>query len=325
MSDRPPLPGCILCGRQCRADRAAGAVGRCGAGTLIGLSSSLLHHGEEPPLSGRLPGSGGSGTIFLTRCNLSCAFCQNWQISQSPQGRGVDVGVESLVEIMFSLKEAGAHNINLVSPTPYALEIARALSLAKRQGLDLPVVYNTGGYDSPAALALMDGLVDVYLPDAKLGLEPGKPEREPDPRSMRLFDVGDYVYWNRLALKEMLRQVGHLVLDGRGLAARGLLVRHLVLPDDLARTSSLLPWLAESLGSELRLSLMAQYHPSNKLKIGDNPEYRDLPGLGRPLSAREYDRSLDLAWRLGLHNSFVQDLEAANMMMPDFEKPDVFN
>jgi putative pyruvate formate lyase activating enzyme len=142
---------------------------------------------------------------------------------------------------------------------------------------------------------------------------------------MRLFGVGDYVYWNRAALKEMLRQVGHLMVDGRGLASRGLLVRHLVLPDDLARTRALLPWLAENLGPELHLSLMAQYHPSNKIKIGDNPEYRDLPGLGRPLSTREYDECLDLAWRLGLHNSFVQELGASRELVPDFEKPDVFN
>ncbi|MDR0355737.1 MAG: radical SAM protein [Deltaproteobacteria bacterium] len=316
-------PGCILCGHQCRADRSAGETGRCGTGTTVGFSSALLHKGEEPPLSGKGE-AGGSGTIFFTRCNLRCVFCQNWQISQSGQ-TGLEIDVERLTEIMFSLAESGACNINLVSPTPYAIEIAKALAKAKRQGLDLPIVYNTGGYDSLNCLAMMEGLVDVYLPDAKIGLAPGMDENEPDSVSMRLFGAGDYVKRNRLALKEMKRQVGDLVLDGRGLAARGLLVRHLVLPDDLARTSSLLPWLKENFGRDLHLSLMAQYHPSHKIKVGPNAEFMDMPGLGRPLSVREYEKSVDQAIDLDFHNAFIQDLEAAVQMRPDFTKPEVFN
>ncbi|MDR1310145.1 MAG: radical SAM protein [Deltaproteobacteria bacterium] len=316
-------PGCILCGHQCRVDRSGPSLGRCGAGTGIGFSSAVIHHGEEPPLSGT-DERGGSGTIFLTRCNLSCVFCQNWQISQAGRaGRDIDIG--GLVEVMFSLAESGAHNINLVSPTPYAIEIAQALAIAKGKGLGLPIVYNSGGYDSLACLAMMDGLVDVYLPDAKIGLQPGQDDSEPDSASMRLFGAGDYVRHNRLALREMKRQVGHLVLDGRGLAAKGLLVRHLVLPDNLARTDALLAWLRDNLGSGLYLSLMAQYHPANRIKMGDNPEFRDFPGLGRPLSVREYEKWSDLAWSLGLQNTFVQDLEAATQMWPDFDKPDVFN
>jgi putative pyruvate formate lyase activating enzyme len=226
---------------------------------------------------------------------------------------------------MFQLASMGAHNINLVSPTPYAIEIAKAISKAKLQGLRLPIVYNTGGYDSMSCLAMLDGLVDIYLPDAKIGLSPEADESEPDSVSMRLFGAGDYVSHNRLALKEMKRQVGHITLDGRGLATRGLLVRHLVLPDNLARTDSLLPWLRDNLGADLYLSLMAQYHPANKIKVGDNPEFRAFPGLGRPLSIREYEKWSDLAWALGLHNTFVQDLEAATRMRPDFNDPDVFN
>jgi putative pyruvate formate lyase activating enzyme len=289
----------------------------------VGFSSSLIHPGEEPPLSG-LVGNGGSGTIFFSRCNLSCVFCQNWQISQANQNTR-DIGVDELVETMFKLASMGAHNVNLVSPTPYAFEIAKALSKAKIQGLSIPVVYNTGGYDSPTCLAMLDGLVDVYLPDAKIGLSPEADENDPDPDSMRLFGARDYVKYNRLALKEMKRQVGHLILDGRGLAAKGLLVRHLVLPDNLARTDSALRWLRDHLGADLHLSLMAQYHPAHLIKVGDNPEYRSYPGLGRPLSVREYEKWTDFAWSLGLHNTFVQDLEAATQMRPDFDKPDVFN
>jgi putative pyruvate formate lyase activating enzyme len=142
---------------------------------------------------------------------------------------------------------------------------------------------------------------------------------------MRLFGAGDYVYYNRLALLEMKRQVGHLTLDGRGIAARGVLVRHLVLPDDLARTKELLLWLATNLGEDLHLSLMAQYHPAHQVKLGENPQFRDLPGLGRPLSVREYEESIELVWKLGLKNAYVQELSAATNMQPDFDKPEVFN
>ncbi|MDR1050189.1 MAG: radical SAM protein [Deltaproteobacteria bacterium] len=327
-------PGCILCGHQCRVDRQAGRTGKCGAGTGIGFSSALIHRGEEPPLSGppadasgdAVPdrGPGGSGTIFFTRCNLRCVFCQNWQISTS-NDLGRDLDVDQLVEVMFALEQSGAHNINLVSPTPYAIEIALALSKARTRGLGLPVVYNSGGYDSLNCLAMMDGLVDVYLPDAKIGLSFGRDPDEPDSLSMRLFGAGDYVGHNRRALLEMKRQVGDLVCDERGLAYRGLIVRHLVLPDDIARTAALLRWLAENLGTGLFLSLMAQYHPSHLVRAGHNPEFRDLPGLGRPLSFREYENSLEQVVSLGLRNAFVQDLEAAVNMVPDFTKPAVFH
>jgi putative pyruvate formate lyase activating enzyme len=282
----------------------------------------VAHHGEEPPLSGVSPG--GSGAIFFTRCNLACAFCQNWQISQTP-GAGLDITIENLVEVMLRLAEAGVHNINLVSPTPYVVEIAQALNLAKSQGLKLPIVYNSGGYDSPRALAIMEGLVDIYLPDAKIGLDPSLGPGDPDPVAMRLFGAGDYAAVNQLALKEMWRQTGHLTLDSRGLATRGLLVRHLVLPDDLARTSLVLPWLAESLGPATYLSLMAQYHPNHRLRGDSLAEFRQFPGLTRPLSLREYELSVDQAWRLGLTNTFVQDLAAATNYRPNFNKPDAFN
>jgi putative pyruvate formate lyase activating enzyme len=226
---------------------------------------------------------------------------------------------------MLQMAENGAYNINLVSPTPYALEIAKALDGARRQGLSIPVVYNTGGYDSLSTLSMLDGLIDIYLPDAKIAAHPSQKEGEPDQRSMRLCGAGDYPWVNRKAVLEMLRQVGHIKLDDNGLAKRGLFLRHLVLPDNLARTSHLLPWLADNLGPSLYLSLMAQYHPSHLIKIGDNPEFRDLPGLGRPLSVREYDDCKQIAWNHGLNNTFVQDLESAFSYRPDFTKPKVFS
>jgi putative pyruvate formate lyase activating enzyme len=288
----------------------------------VGVSQALLHHGEEPPLSGSPPG--GSGTIFFTRCNLSCVFCQNHAISQTP-GAGEDVTAEDLAAVMLELQKMGAYNINLVSPTPYAAQIALAVFKAKNDGLSIPVVYNTGGYDSPEALDLMEGLIDVYLPDVKLGyqepLRPGGADR----RSEKLFGVPDYPAVNRRAVERMLKQTGHLRVGPDGLAVRGLILRHLVLPDNLARTDGVLKWIREDLGKETCLSLMAQYHPANKVETGYSPEFSAYPGLSRPLSVREYDMWVEKAWALGLENTFVQDLEAAGTYLPDFSKPGVFS
>ena len=277
------------------------------------ISSAFLHHGEEPPISGMNPALGGSGTIFFARCNLHCVFCQNWRISQSlPDitGRGADiprreVGPEDMVAIMLELQARGALNINLVSPTPHVRQIALALRLAKSRGMYLPIVYNSGGYDSLEALRLMDGLADIYLPDAKLALLREDAAEDPDPLAARLLGAEDYTRINRLALREMFRQVGHLKPDGPGPARRGLLIRHLVMPDDLARTSRLIPWLAENFGPELRLNLMAQYRPMYLAR--EKPEqFRDLPGLLRPLRPEEYKQAALLTLEHGLTHAFIQ-------------------
>jgi len=317
-----PDEHCQLCGHACRARRAAGDIGRCGAGRLIGLSTSLLHYGEEPPISGVGEEAGGSGAMFFTRCVLRCVFCQNWQISQTPGGR--DVSAEEAAEAMLELEARGAHNINLVSPTPYAGQLVLALGSARKQGLAIPVVYNTGGYDSLTALKLMDGLVDIYLPDAKMAPPAGADLDEPDSLSARLLGAGDYPKVNRQALLEMHRQVGPLQLDGRGLARRGFLVRHLVLPDNLARTTEMLPWLSDTFGPSVHLSLMAQYHPTH-LARSSPEEFRAFPGLSRPLSIREYEDAIDLALDNGLNNTFIQDMESAANYLPDFSRPKVFN
>jgi putative pyruvate formate lyase activating enzyme len=224
---------------------------------------------------------------------------------------------------MLRLEAEGAFNINLVSPTPYTVQIALALGLARKQGLSLPVVHNSGGYDSLSALGILNGLVDIYLPDAKMAPFPGADPDEPDPRAASILGAGDYPKVNRAALLDMHRQVGPLQLDGQGLARRGLLIRHLVLPDDLARTTVLLPWLAETFGPTVHLSLMAQYHPCHQVET--HPEqFRSFPGLTRRLSLREYDEVKELAVKCGLMNSFVQDLAAAGHYLPDFERPKIF-
>jgi putative pyruvate formate lyase activating enzyme len=225
---------------------------------------------------------------------------------------------------MLELQARGALNINLVSPTPYAAQIAMALNRAKKEGLAVPVVYNTGGYDSLTALQLMEGLVDIYLPDAKMAPPAGISPNEPDAQAARLLGAGDYPRINRIALKEMHRQVGPLRLDSRGLAQRGFLARHLVLPDNLARTAEMLPWLAETFGPTVHLSLMAQYHPTHLVKTRPE-EFRAYPGLSRFLSVREYDEAVDLALKCGLENAFIQELSSATAYLPDFNGPKIFS
>ncbi|MDR2696009.1 MAG: radical SAM protein [Deltaproteobacteria bacterium] len=314
MSDaRATDDACGLCGHFCRARRTEGERGRCTAGERAEISAAHLHHGEEPPISGPDPAQGGSGTIFFTRCNLRCVFCQNWQIAQSlpdPSGRTADIprrecSPEELAEIMLWLRTQGALNINLVSPTPHVRRLVPALRLAKSQGMDLPVVYNSGGYDSLEALRLMDGLVDIYLPDAKLAPLREEIAEDADPLAARLLGAEDYVRVNRLALREMFRQVGHLEPAGPGPARRGLLVRHLVMPEDLARTSRLIPWLAENFGPQLRLNLMAQYRPMHLAR--SRPEdFRDLPALLRPLRPEEYEKAAENTLACGLTQAFIQ-------------------
>jgi putative pyruvate formate lyase activating enzyme len=303
-------------------DRQAGKPGFCGITDELRYSQAVIHTGEEPPLSGQLPH--GSGAIFFSQCNLSCVFCQNYSISQDPRA-GEVIDAEKLVDLMFLLKSRGALNINLVSPTPYAVVIAKALFLAKQRNLGLPIIYNTGGYDSLECLSLLDGLVDIYLPDAKLAAAKDAEEGDPDSRSMRLLGVGDYPWVNRKAILEMYRQVGNFQKDDKDIAYKGLLIRHLVLPDNLARTKELLPWIRENFGTEVAFTLMSQYYPTNKVKIGYNPLFRDMPGLGRPLSLVEYSDYVEQAISLQLENTFIQEPEAAFNYLPDFSKPDAFN
>ncbi|MEW6263930.1 MAG: radical SAM protein [Thermodesulfobacteriota bacterium] len=300
------LTRCRLCGRACGVDRTAGEKGRCGAGNEAEVAAALPHFGEEPPLSG----ARGSGTIFFSRCPLECVFCQNYQISQL--GRGRTVNEADLARIMLDLQDQGAHNINLVSPTPHVPRIIGALRLARDQGLKLPVVYNTGGYDSKLALKLLDGLVDVYLPDAKYN---------DNEAAARYSGADNYVEVNRAALREMYRQVGPLRMDESGLAVQGVLIRHLVLPDNLAGTDQVLAWLAREFGAGVWLSLMAQYLPCHRAAN----EPATFPELSRRLTEAEYEAALDAAWDLGLENVFVQDLTAPETYVPDFETQEVFH
>lgn len=241
-------------------------------------SSYGPHFGEEAPLVGRH----GSGTIFFTYCNLHCTFCQNYTISQL--GEGSPVGRETLAGMMLSLQDKGCHNINLVSPTHVVPYILDALDLAAAKGLNLPLVYNTGGYDAIETLKLLDGVVDIYMPDMKYSDEE---------TAEQLSGIKNYPRVNRAAVKEMHRQVGDLQLDEEGVARRGLLVRHLVLPNGLAGTEEVVSFLAREVSANTYLNIMAQYHPCYKAF--------DIPKLARPLLGQEFSDAIDLAHQQGLY------------------------
>jgi len=242
------------------------------------ISSYGPHFGEEAPLVGKH----GSGTIFFTYCNLQCVFCQNYTISQLGEGRAVDR--EELAGMMLSLQARGCHNINLVSPTHVAPHILDALELAVSKGLYLPLVYNSGGYDSVETLGLLDGIIDIYMPDMKYSDEK---------TAEQLSGIKDYPKVNKAAVKEMHRQVGDLQTDKQGVAHRGLLVRHLVLPNRLAGTQEVVRFLAQEVSTNTYLNIMAQYHPCHKAF--------DIPQLARPVNRQEFREAIDLAHQRGLH------------------------
>ena len=272
------LKDCDLCARYCHVDRIAttrGAVCRTGERAVV--SSAGPHHGEEDCLRG----TRGSGTIFFSFCNMRCVYCQNWDISWDGEGR--EVSTEELADIMLRLQAAGCHNINFVTPSHVVAQIIAAVDRAAAQGLSVPLVYNTGGYDSPEALALLDGVIDIYMPDMKYG--------DPEP-GHRYSHVRDYVQVNQAAIREMYRQVGDLDIDKQGLARRGLLVRHLVLPNRIAGTAEGLRFIAEEISPDTYLNVMDQYRPC--YRAGEYPE------LDRPITRREFHDVLQLAERYGL-------------------------
>lgn len=275
---RQMLASCRVCPRGCDVDRLRDERGECRTGRWAEVSSAQLHFGEEPPLVGR----GGSGTIFFTHCNLKCSYCQNDEISHGGEGRVVTA--DGLARVMLRLQEAGAYNINLVSPSHVVPQILESLVLAVDGGLRLPLVYNTGGYDAIPTLRLLDGVVDVYMPDAKYG------ESEP---GQRYSGVDAYAAVNRAAIREMHRQVGDLLMDERGVAYRGLLVRHLVLPGGLAGTRAVMRFLSREVSAGTYVNVMAQYRPCFHAS-GD-------PVLGRTLRWTEYQGAVRVAEEEGLH------------------------
>ncbi|MDP3481404.1 MAG: radical SAM protein [Desulfoprunum sp.] len=298
------LTQCECCPRRCGVNRLAGQVGYCRIPAGMLISHAGLHFGEEPPLSG----TKGSGTVFFAGCNLRCVFCQNYQISQEFQEvPSWLMTPEDLASVMLQLQDEGAHNINFVSPSHMIFQMADAIQAAKGRGLTIPVVYNSNGYDAVEALRQIRGLVDIYLPDLKyLDNELGR----------RFSAVDDYAEVVPGVLREMLDQVGHLQLDEAGVAVRGLLVRHLVLPGHLENSRRCLRLLAD-LSPNIFLSIMSQY----------SPQYKgcDYPGIDRTLREDEYAEITDFTLDLGLQNAFVQELASQSHYLPDFEQERPFD
>ncbi|MEK6776081.1 MAG: radical SAM protein, partial [bacterium] len=242
------MPSCRLCPKRCGAKRLEGEAGACGADHRLFVSSSNLHHGEEPPISGWK----GSGTIFLTHCSLSCLYCQNYPISQL--GHGAETRVDDLADMMVRLQGLGAHNINWVTPTHEVAHLLDGLQRARRSGLEIPIVYNSSGYDSLDALKLLDGVVDIYMPDMRYAY---------GGISLKYSGVADYPEVNQKAILEMHRQVGDLRLDSDGIAVKGILVRHLVLPGGLAGTEQIMRFISGKVSPDTYISLMSQYFPAH--------------------------------------------------------------
>lgn len=260
------LKSCVFCPRQCRVNRLEGEIGLCQAPAKAAVSSAFAHFGEERELVGR----GGSGTIFFIHCNLECLFCQNFTISRALE-KGEELTGDELASVMLSLQKRGVSNINFVTPTPYLYQICQAISLASKRGLRLPVVYNCGGYESVEALKLLEGFIDIYMPDAKYSA---------DSVGEKYSGVKDYYTRLKEALPEMQRQVGDLKIDSDGLARRGLLVRHLVLPEKAAGSAEMARFLSEEVSANCAVNVMAQYRPAYRAN--------EFAALSRRLTRDEY-------------------------------------
>lgn len=272
------LSACDMCGWNCKKNRLEGSLGVCRTGAQARVSNYGPHHGEEDPLSGWR----GSGTIFFARCSLRCQFCQNHEISQTDDGDILEP--EDLADLMLELQDRGCHNINLVSPTHVVPQILAAVMIAAQSGLHLPLVYNTGGYDSQDALSLLDGVVDIYMPDMKFSNAHV---------ALHYSKIRRYPELNRAAVREMHRQVGDLQLDEHGLAQRGLLVRHLILPNGLAGSDEILHFLADEISTNTYLNLMDQYRPAYQAHY--------YPRIDRPIKREEYTAAVRMARELNLY------------------------
>jgi putative pyruvate formate lyase activating enzyme len=281
------LEECDVCPRACGVNRLKNdKLGFCRSGLNPVVASVSTHHGEEPPISG----TKGSGTIFFTNCNLRCVYCQNYPISQL--GNGAERTPGELACQMTWLQEQGCHNLNLVTPTHYVPQILKALGPARERGFSLPIVYNTSGYDSVETLRLLDGIVDIYLPDMRYG---------DNKAAMQYSMAPHYVEVNQAAIREMYRQVGNLVMDDRGIATRGLIIRHLVLPGGISGTEQVMKFLAGEISKDVYISLMSQYFPA--FKSAEHPE------INRRINEKEYDEAYDIKMKHGLKNGWVQNFE----------------
>lgn len=295
------LSCCTLCPNLCKVSRLekngiCSSATRCRSGILPIISEACAHFGEEPPVTGVK----GSGTIFFSNCTLKCKYCQNYQISQ--EGIGEEISEKELADKMLYLQKSGCHNINLVTPTHFVPQILKALSIAIEHGLNIPIVYNTSGYESLDTLKLLDCVIDIYLPDIKYS---------DDENSFKYSGTKNYVSNNRIAIKEMFRQVGVLNKDKRGIAVKGLIIRHLVLPERISGSFESLKFLVEEISRDVTISLMAQYHPCYKAS--------EFPEINRKITYSEYREVINEAENLEFTNlPIAQYIDSSEVYIPDF-------
>jgi putative pyruvate formate lyase activating enzyme len=292
---------CTLCPRKCHIDRTAGELGYCRLPADIVMDCALAHRGEEPPLSG----TNGAGTIFLSSCNLGCIYCQNYQISHNTQGRNLTI--LQLATVMLDLLKSGCHNVEPVTPTPQTPLVMEALCLARTQGLTIPFVYNCGGYENPDIIKLLDDIVDIYLPDFKYGLEKD---------AVDFSSAPGYPRFALDSIKEMVKQVGDGLELKNGVAQKGIIIRHLVLPDRIDNSREVLRMIKKEISTSVQLSLMSQYTPVAKV--------RNHPILKRRITKHEYEQVTDYALKLGFENIFVQEVNDYELT-PDFDQSNPFD
>ncbi len=301
------IKSCTSCPRNCLVDRTIGELGTCQSGDKPIVSSYTLHFGEEPVLTG----TNGVGNIFFGNCNLRCVYCQNFVISQNPKTeRRNEVSVERLAEIMIELQNMGSHNIGLVSPTHFSVPILKSIRIASQLGLNIPIIYNTNGYDSVEMLRLYKDVIDIYLPDFKYG----------DNENGRVYSkVGDYFDKAKLAIKEMYNQVGSELVYENGVVVRGLIIRHLLLPNDLSETEKVFRFISEELDKKVHISLMTQYFPTNR----SNKHIL----INRGIRYSEFAKAVELLEKYELENGWLQELESSEYYRPAFEvsRDDPFN
>ena len=299
------LNKCVICPHKCRVNRKSEEKGFCNAGYNPVISSVMPHHGEEPPISGNR----GSGTIFFSYCNMKCVYCQNYQISQ--EFEGAKYSISELADSMIKLQNSGCHNINFVSPTIWIPQIVKALSIARNKRLSVPTVFNTGGYDNPKIIKMLDGIIDIYMPDMRYS---------DDDMARKYSMVEEYVRYNHQSVKEMYRQVGGLKVDPEGVALKGLMIRLLVLPENIGGIKKTLDFIKNELSTDVYLSIMAQYHPTYKAS--------GYPELYRMITAKEYLEVVKYAEKRGFSSGWTQDHISLNskedLFIPDFKDEKIF-
>ena len=290
------LNSCTICPHNCKVNRNNGQIGRCRSGNKVKIALASVHNYEEPCISGK----NGSGTIFFSNCNLSCIYCQNYKISQL--GKGYELSVEELADIMIKQQEKGVNNINLVTPTMYVYQIIEAIKIARQNGLNIPIIYNTNGYENVKTIQDLNGYIDIYLPDLKY---------YSNELSKKYSKVDNYFKYTTEAIKEMYRQVGCPVFDENGIIQKGLIIRHLVLPNHLQNSKHDLKWIKENMPEDTYVSVMAQYFPTYKAKEDDL--------INRKLTKKEYKEIEEFLYTLDLKNGYMQELgEHEEEYVPDF-------